>query len=583
MNPPKRKMPEGLTGSLFSPATIAGSPDKEYRTMDLTNDVNWMPYPSRRTVCYGSRGMVCASQPLAAQAGLDMIKQGGNAVDAIVAAAATLTVVEPTSNGLGSDAFAIIWKDGKLRGLNASGPIPKSVDMDLAAANAWITSEGKGSLPVLGWAPVTVPGAPAAWAELCASSGRLSLAKNLEPAISLARGGHAVAPTVAHYWKLAALRYALLPGDLRRAWFDAFAPGGQAPQAGELWKSEAQARTLERIADSNGRDFYHGLLAAELLQASASTGGYFHAADLGDFTPQWVDPISVRYHGFDVWELPPNGQGLAALQALAILDGMDLPGTSDAGNLSGREAPRTLHCQIEAMKLAFADAHRFIADPDFSSVPVDRLLAPDYVAARRSLIGFRAEDRKAGKPLPGGTVYLCAADGEGTMVSYIQSNYMGFGSGVVVPGTGISLNNRGHCFSLDPSHPNVLASGKRPYNTIIPGFLTKDGQAMGPFGVMGGFMQPQGHLQVLMNAIDFGLNPQQALDAPRWQWTEGLKVVLEPGFGPSVPLALRRLGHEAEYSLEAGSFGRGQIIWKTMHGTLAGATEPRADGCVAAW
>jgi gamma-glutamyltranspeptidase/glutathione hydrolase len=533
--------------------------------------------------------MVCASQPLAAQAGLEMLKQGGNAVDAIVAAAAALTVVEPTSNAIGSDAFALIWQDGKLKGLNASGPIPRAVDMELAAAEAWMTSDGNGSFPVLGWAPVTVPGAPAAWAELCATSGRLSLAKNLEPAISLARSGHAVAPTVAHYWKLAALKYAKLPEDLRRAWFEAFAPGGHAPSAGALWKSEAQARTLERIADSNGRDFYHGLLAAELLQASASTGGYFHAADLGDFAPQWVDPISVRYHGFDVWELPPNGQGLAALQALAILDGISLPGTHPGGQtspgqpLSGRDDPRTLHVQIEAMKLAFADAHRFIADPRFSSVPVDRLLAPDYIAARRSLIGFRAEDRKAGRPLPGGTVYLCAADGEGTMVSYIQSNYMGFGSGVVVPGTGIALNNRGHCFSLDPNHPNVLAPGKRPYNTIIPGFLTKDGQAMGPFGVMGGFMQPQGHLQVLMNAIDFGLNPQQALDAPRWQWAEGLKVILEPGFNSAVPLALRRLGHEVEYCLDTGSFGRGQIIWKTREGTLAGATESRADGCVAAW
>ncbi|MFH2114393.1 MAG: gamma-glutamyltransferase, partial [Spirochaetota bacterium] len=232
---------------------------------------------------------------------------------------------------------------------------------------------------------------------------------------------------------------------------------------------------------------------------------------------------------------------------------------------------------------AFADAHRFIADPRFYAVPVEKLLAPDYIATRRSRIGPRAEERHAGRPLPGGTVYLCAADGEGTMISYIQSNYMGFGSGVVVPGTGIALNNRGHCFSLDPGHPNVLAPGKRPYNTIIPGFLTKDDEPVGPFGVMGGFMQPQGHVQVLMNAIDFGLNPQQALDAPRWQWTGGLKVSLEPGFNSAVPLALKKLGHEVAYSLETASFGRGQIIWKTMQGTLAGATEPRADGCVAAW
>lgn len=552
--------------------------------MDLTHDPAWMPYPSRRSVSYGSQGMVCASHPLAAQAGLDMIKQGGNAVDAIVAAAAALTVVEPTSNGLGSDAFAILWKDGKLRGLNASGPIPKAVDMDLATAEGWKARDGNGSMPALGWAPVTVPGAPAAWSELCAKAGRLSLARNLEPAISLARHGHAVAPTVAHYWKIAAHKYANLPADLRQPWFEAFAPGGCTPIAGELWKSTAQAISLERIADTDGRDFYHGLLAAQLLQASASTGGFFHAADLGDFRPEWVNPISVRYHGFDVWELPPNGQGLAALQALAILEGVDLHGLDLYGlDGHGREDPYILHVQIEAMKLAFADAHRFIADPRFSTVPVGRLLAPDYIAARRDLMGPQAEERHSGTPLPGGTVYLCAADGEGTMVSYIQSNYMGFGSGVVVPGTGIALNNRGHCFSLDPGHPNVLASGKRPYNTIIPGFLTKEGEPIGPFGVMGGFMQPQGHVQVLMNAIDFELNPQQALDAPRWQWTGGLNVVLEPGFKPSVPLALRRLGHKVEYSLDTGSFGRGQIIWKTLQGTLAGATEPRADGCAAAW
>jgi gamma-glutamyltranspeptidase/glutathione hydrolase len=562
---------------------------QDHMMMDLTHDPTWQPYPSRRNVIYGSKGMVCASHPLAAQAGLDMLKQGGNAVDAIVAAAAALTVVEPTSNGIGSDAFAILWKDGKLKGLNASGPIPKAVDMELATAEGWTMDAGGGALPALGWAPVTVPGAPAAWAELCASSGRLPLARNLQPAIMLARNGHAVAPTVAHYWKQATLKYARLPDDLRRAWFQAFAPDGRSPIAGELWKSIDQAHTLERIADTGGHDVYHGVLAAQLLQASASSGGYFHAADLGDFRPEWVDPVSVRYHGYEVWELPPNGQGLAALQALAILDGFNPQGSGLQGFEPGvvcqygRDDPSTIHVQIEAMKLAFADAHRFIADPRFGSVPVDRLLSPDYVAARRGRIGSRAEERQAGKPLPGGTVYLCAADSEGTMVSYIQSNYMGFGSGIVVPGTGIALNNRGHCFSLDPDHPNILAPGKRPYNTIIPGFLTKDGVPVGPFGVMGGFMQPQGHLQVLMNAIDFGLNPQQALDAPRWQWTGGLKVVLEPGFNAAVPLALKKLGHEADYSLETGSFGRGQIIWKTMHGTLAGATESRADGCVAAW
>jgi len=282
----------------------------------------------------------------------------------------------------------------------------------------------------------------------------------------------------------------------------------------------------------------------------------------------------VNYRGCRVWEIPPNGQGIAALIALSILDGFDF---------QCRDHPETVHRQLEAMKAAFADAHRHVADTRFSSVPVAGLLEQSYADSRRALIGDRAADWRAGEPRPGGTVYLCTADGEGTMVSYIQSNYMGFGSGVVIPGTGIALNNRGHCFSLDAGHPNALEPGKRPYNTIIPGFLTKDGAPVGPFGVMGGFMQPQGHVQVVMNTLDFAMNPQQALDAPRWQWTGGVEVLVENSFNPDLAHSLRRRGHGVKYEMEPASFGRGQIIWRTPEGTLAGATESRTDGCAAAW
>jgi gamma-glutamyltranspeptidase/glutathione hydrolase len=520
---------------------------------------------------YASRGMVCASHPLAAQAGLEVLKKGGNAVDAVIATAAALTVVEPTANGIGSDAFALIWKDGKLSGYNASGPIPKALSIDLAESNGWAA---KGQLPTYGWTPATVPGAPAAWAELTKKMGRLPLSETLAPAVLLARDGHAVSVTTAHHWDLAFKKYAQEKGEEFKAWFDTFAPSGRAPRAGEVWTSEAHARTLEMIAGSGARAFYEGEIAEKIVAAARKTGGYFSADDLGNFAPEWVDPIGVDYRGYDVWEIPPNGQGIVALLALSVLRGFDF---------SSHDDPMTVHRQIEAIKMGFADSHRYVADQRFSSVPVAELLAASYADSRRSLLGERAEARNAGNPLPGGTVYLCAADGEGTMISYIQSNYMGFGCGVVVPETGIALNNRGHCFSLVRGHPNMLEPGKRPYNTIIPGFLTKDGAPVGPFGVMGGFMQPQGHVQVVMNTVDFRMNPQQALDAPRWQWMGGMNVSVEPGFSPALAQSLHRKGHAVKFELESNSFGRGEIIWRTPEGTLGGATESRTDGCVAPW
>jgi gamma-glutamyltranspeptidase/glutathione hydrolase len=316
-------------------------------------------------------------------------------------------------------------------------------------------------------------------------------------------------------------------------------------------------------------------LAEQIDQFSKQHGGFISAEDLAAYKPEWVQPIKVNYRGYDVWEIPPNGQGIVALMALNMLKGFDF---------NEKESVETYHKQIEAMKLAFADGKKYVTDPEKMSVTAEQLLSEEFATARRSLIGETAITPEPGTPPSGGTVYLATADGEGNMVSFIQSNYMGFGSGVVVPGTGISLQNRGHDFSLDPSHENALEPGKKTYHTIIPGFLTKDNEAVGPFGVMGGYMQPQGHAQVIMNTIDFHLNPQAALDAPRWQWMEEKKVMVEPSFPNHIAQALARKGHAIQVALDGGAFGRGQIIWRNSEtGVLVGGTESRTDGSIAAW
>lgn len=532
-------------------------------------DALYNPLPSRRNLVYGSRGMVATSHPLAAQAGLDVIKKGGNAIDAAIATAAALTVVEPTSNGLGSDNFAIIWKEGKLYGINGSGRAP------LALTPKEMNHLGFSKMPIYGWAASTVPSAPKTWADMVGKMGRLSLKEDLAPAISIAENGHAVAPTVAFNWDKNFRQYKKdMSAPVFKPWFDTFAPGDRAPRPGEIWKAPDHAKTLKLIAESNAKDFYEGETAEKILAYSMKSGGFLCEKDLLLVEPEWVAPLSVNYRGYDVWELPPNGQGMIVLMALNMLKGFDF---------TRRDDPLTYHRQIEAIKLAFADAFRYIADMRFSHVPVERMLSEVYANERRSLIGDKAIRPEPGFPERSGTVYLCTADGEGNMVSFIQSNFKAFGSGIVIPNTGIALNCRASGFSLDPKHPNVLARGKRPYITIIPGFLTKDGKPIGPFGVMGGYMQPQGHTQVLMNMIDFGMNPQQALDAPRWQWIDDLTVEVEPGFDPAAAQSLARMGHNIKFALNGNSFGRGEIIFRTEEGTLVGATEPRADGYVAAW
>jgi gamma-glutamyltranspeptidase / glutathione hydrolase len=526
-------------------------------------------YPSRRNVIYGKKGMVATSHPLAAQAGLEILKKGGNAVDAAIATAATLTVVEPTSNGIGSDAFALVWIKDKLYGLNSSGPAPMGLSIDALKA------AGYDEIPKYGWTPVTVPGAPGAWAELSKRFGKLPLKEVLAPAIQHAEEGFAVTPGTVRHWKDAHRIYIdNLKGEEFKYWFETFAPNGRTPELGEIWSSKDHANTLRLIGETNSEAFYRGELADKIDKFSRDTGGYIRRPDLENFHPQWVEPISVEYRGYNVWEIPPNGQGIVALMALNILNGYEF---------TAKDTVDTYHKQFEAMKLAFADGQRYVTDADKMKVKPSDLLTEEYGKIRRALIGERAAMHCAGEPPKGGTVYLAAADSEGNMVSYIQSNYMGFGSGIVVPGTGIALQNRGHNFSLDPEHDNCLQPGKRTYHTIIPGFLTKDNTAVGPFGVMGGFMQPQGHLQVIMNTIDFNLNPQEAIDAPRWQWIKGNTFEVEHNFPLHIAQKLSSLGHDIKYNPDPTTFGRGQIIWRNENDVLIGGTEPRTDGHIAVW
>lgn len=520
-------------------------------------NANYYPYPSSRTSLHTKNGMVVSTTPEASNVGLDILKKGGNAVDAAVAMAAALTVTEPTSNGIGGDCFAIVWMKGEMYGLNASGPAPGSISADA------VKSLGHEKMPIKGWVPVTVPGAPAGWAALIEKFGNLTLKQCLEPAIKLAKEGFVVSPTVSHYFKRAKKSYAEF-----EEWNKVF---GNAPNPGEIYKLPYHAETLEEIAKTNAESFYRGEIAKKIAKSSEKGGGFLKLSDLENYKPKWTTPISAKYRGYDVWELPPNGQGIAALIGLSILDGF---------NFTHKEDKETYHKQFEAMKLAFTATKKTVTDSSYMKYKPQQLLEEGYIKELRSKIKDYAIDAEA--PLPkSGTVYLATADKEGNMVSFIQSNYMGFGSGIVIENTGIAMQNRGADFSLNKEDANYLIGGKQSYHTIIPGFLTKDGEAVGPFGVMGGYMQPQGHIQVILNTIDFGLNPQAALDAPRWQWTSGKKFMLEYGFDINIAKELRELGHEVYIEMESGHFGRGGIIWRDREqGTFIGGTEKRADGTI---
>ena len=533
-------------------------------------DPAFNPYPSNRFPVYAREGIVAASSPQASAAGLEALRQGGNAIDAAVAAAATLTVTEPCSNGIGSDAFAIVYTGGKLYGLNASGKAPLNISIEKIKSRQGNPEK----MPPFGWAPIMVPGAPKAWSRLAERFGRLPLKTSMERAIHYAREGYPLAATISQYFGSAAERYGALRGDkgIFDEWFKTFLPSGEIPKAGDMLVLKNHAESIKAIAETNSDAFYKGELADRIIADSNEFGGYFCKEDFSSYDAEWVEPVSVNYRGYDVWEIPPNGQGVAALAALNILKEFEF---------RSRENPDTFHKQWEAMKKAYSDVLAHVTDIKYMKEDFREWLKPEYGRKRAAEINERACLPVPVNPPRSGTVYLAAADGEGNMISYIQSNYMGFGSGVVVRGTGISLQNRGADFSLDPKAANALAPGKKSYHTIIPGFLTKDGKALGPFGVMGGYMQPQGHVQVICNLVDFGMNPQQALDAPRWQWIEGRKINVESGFSSEIAKALAKKGHELSVSLQTSNFGRGQIILRQDNGVLVGATESRTDSNIA--
>ena len=531
-------------------------------------------YASRRNVVYAKKGMACSTSPIASQVGLDVMKAGGNAMDAAIAMAATLPLVEPTGNGLGSDCFALVWveKEKKLYGLDGSGVAPMALSADK------VKEAGHTAMPKDGWIPTMVPGAPSAWAQLRRRFGTKSMAELMAPAIGYAREGFCVPVNAAKLWKEGAERFAAAAGkepEVFAPWFDYFTKDGKPYAAGEVFASPAYAATLESLAASDCESYYRGEIMKKIVEFSQKTGGYFAEGDFENYRAGWVEPISVEYKGYTVCEMPPNGHGITVLMALNMLKGLEMG--------ENRECAAAYHKMIEATKLAFVDTKKFVADPRYMRTKVEDMLSDRYVGVRRALIGDKAVYPEAGDPSCGGTVYFCTADGEGNMVSYIQSNYMGFGSGVVIPGTGISIQDRGANFSLDPESDNYLEGGKKSYHTIIPGFLCKDGQAVGPFGVMGGFMQPQGHVQVVVNAIDFHMNPQESLDAPRFQWVGEKKIQLEREVPAHIAQALAGMGHQVEIVNANTGMGRGQIIWRTEDGALVGGTEPRADGAIAAW
>lgn len=524
------------------------------------------PFYSKKQPVYAKHGVVATSEGLAAQAGLEILKRGGNAVDAAIATAAALTVVEPTSNGIGSDCFALCYINEKLYGLNSSGYSSKNISIEKVKAL------GHTEMPVGGVVPITVPGTPKGWAALNKRFGNLSLLECLQPAIDLARNGFLIGETVGFYYQRAMEIYKKRnKGPEYQHFFKVFLKeDGTAYKAGDYFKSEYHAKTLESIGSTNADSFYKGELAKKIVAFMEKHNGFIDASDLGEFESEWVEPISVNYKGYDVCEIPPNGQGITALMALNILKNDDFKANDVI----------SYHKQIEALKIAFSDTLTYVTDPVFMKMNPDYLLSDDYASKRRKDIKDKAKLHEPISYDSAGTVYLATADKDGNMVSFIQSNYMGFGSGVVIDDTGISMQNRGHTFKLDETHDNCLMPRKRTYHTIIPGFLMKDGKAVGPFGVMGGFMQPQGHLQVAMNMIDYGMHTQAALDAPRFRWDKDLKVAVEHHFDPYVAQKLHQLGHHISIDLYGGGFGRGQIIKKLEQGYEAG-TETRCDGTIA--
>ncbi|MFX1572078.1 MAG: gamma-glutamyltransferase [Promethearchaeota archaeon] len=531
----------------------------------MNTPFNWdFLYTSKRMPILADN-IVATSQPLASQAGIQMIRKGGNAIDAAIAAAITLSVVEPTMNGIGSDAFAIVWDRNEIIGLNASGRSPAAWTPELFSRYQ--------VMPLLGWESVTVPGAVSAWVELSNKYGQLSFKELFDPAIKYAEKGFIVSPITAEVWQDSINSYEKFFPNFKDKFFDfynAFTINGEAPKPGTLFKLPAQAQTLKLIAKTEGEAFYSGVLAKKIVNFAKETGGYFTLKDLENHKATWEHLLTVDYKGITLHETPPNSQGLAALIMLGILKNFDL-------SIYEPDSPESLHLQIEAMKLAFTDVYRYVSDPISIELDPSFLLDSEYLKKRAKMIDLnKATQFNAGIPKYGDTVYLTTADSEGNMVSYIQSNYMGFGSCIIVPNTGISLQNRGNGFSLEEGHPNQVGPSKRPFHTIIPGFVTKKGNPLMSFGVMGGAMQPQGHTQMIIRIFQYKQNPQTALDAPRWRFSRDKNVFIESEYKPDVFKQLSQLGHKIT-KCDFTRFGGGQIIFKLEDGYL-GASDWRKDG-----
>jgi gamma-glutamyltranspeptidase/glutathione hydrolase len=520
--------------------------------------------------------MVACTHPLAAEAGLRMLWKGGNAIDACVAMAMILPLVEPAATTYGSDNFAIFWTKDKLHGMSSSGWSPAKLTEE------YVKSKGYTAMPRSGWDSTTIPGCVRGWVNLVEKFGKLTLADVAQPAIEYAEEGHPMTPyVVGSFDKRLGMISPLISDEqienFRKVWYK----HGKAPAPGQLCHFPEMGRFLREVVETNGESVYSGKIAQAIVDLSKKTGGLWEMEDFENFDSIFHDPLRVNYRGVEVCELPPNGQGIVALMALNILKGFEF-GEYDFGT------PRTLHLQMEALKLAFADGKRYIADQEYmTQVTCDDLLNEKYAEERRALIDMnKAQDFKAGDPTASDTVYFAAADTDGNMISMIQSCYTPFGSGVVVPEYGLALQSRCASFTIEDGHPNNAGPHKRPYQTIIPAFLMKDGKPLGPFGLMGGYMQPQGHTQVVMNMVDFHMNPQNALDAPRFCWSAGLNFDLEDHFNPAVIDALVRKGHQisthnaytADYCDRP--FGRGQIILLTDENTLIGGTEGRGDGAI---
>jgi gamma-glutamyltranspeptidase/glutathione hydrolase len=533
------------------------------------------PLHASRSEVIAPNAMAATSHPLATQVALQVMRDGGNAIDAAIAANAMLGLVEPTGNGIGGDLFAIVWsaEDEKLHALNASGPAPQRMTID------YFREQGLDSIPAYSPLPVTVPGAVAGWGAMHERFGKADWKNLFQPTIDYARGGHPVAEVVAYYWPRNVARMAEVPGFLDQMTID-----GRSPEKGEIWKNPNLADTLTTIAEQGARAFYEGDIARTISDFFEANGGLLRYDDLAAFQPEWVEPVSLDYRGYEVWEIPPNGQGIAALQILGILEGYDLAS-------AGFGSPEHVHWFVEAKKLAFEDRAKFYADQNFTQVPVSGLIDEQYLGQRRALIDNERAARAVepgNPPQHGDTIYLTTADAEGNMVSLIQSNYTGMGSGMAPTGLGFVLQNRGMAFSLDPDHANALEPGKRPFHTIIPAFITKNGRPWVSFGLMGGAMQPQGHAQIVINMIDFGMNLQAAGDAPRIrhngssepdgspQDAGGGTINLESGFSYDTIRALMEKGHNVGFAL--GPYGGYQAIMRAENGVYYGASESRKDG-----